>query len=192
MLSVNVGLVIGIIVVVVLVLVILTVILWIISTRNKFIKMLEDIDNSLSRIDVYLTKRYDELTKLVDVVKGYSKHEINTLKEVVKLRNPGINSSIKEKMAFEKAIDDAFKTLNVVVESYPNLKADELFINLQKEIASVEENLQAARSNYNQNVSRYNKAILVFPNSLIASNRYSKKEYYEAPTSKQEDVKIEF
>ncbi|MBE6137737.1 MAG: LemA family protein [Erysipelotrichaceae bacterium] len=166
--------------------------IWFISTRNRFIRMEQDVENSESRIDVYLTKRYDLLTKMIDATKGFMKHEKGTLKEIVEMRNPGANASLKEKAEFNEQMDAVSKQLNVVVEQYPNLNSDKVFSNLQAAISDVEENLQAARSNYNSNVAAFNKAILVFPASIIAGSRFIKKEYFEAEEGKRQDIKIEF
>lgn len=84
------------------------------------------------------------------------------------------------------------KQLSFVVERYPDLKADRMFNNLQQSISEVEENLQAARSNFNSNVASFNKAILQFPGSLVAGSRFTKKEYFEAEEAKKQDVKMEF
>ena len=165
---------------------------WFISTRNKFIRMDQDVENSMSRIDVYLTKRYDLLTKMLQTTKGYTKHEQETLAKVIEMRNPGKSASAKEKMEFNNQMDQVSRDLNITVEQYPQLKADKMFHNLQEAISEVEENLQAARSNYNANVAQFNKAILVFPASIVAGNKYTKKEYFEAEEIKKQDVNMEF
>ena len=84
----------------VVVLLLIIVLGWFISTRNSFVRMLVDIDNSSSRIDVYLTKRYDVLTKMLDTTKGYAKHEQETLANVISMRQPSSNASMKEKSEF--------------------------------------------------------------------------------------------
>ena len=165
---------------------------WFISTRNKFIRMEQDVENSESRIDVYLTKRFDLLTKMLSTTKGYMKHENETLIGVVQMRNPGANASLKEKAEFNEQMTSVSKQLNVVMEKYPELKADKMFHNLQSSINEVEENLQAARSNFNANVSAFNKAILQFPGSIVAGARFTKKDYFEAEVAKTQDVVMEF
>lgn len=182
------GLYVGIVVVVIA----LIVVIWFISTRNGFIRMEQDVENSMSRIDVYLTKRYDLLTKMLQTTKGYTKHEQETLAKVIEMRNPGRNASAKEKMEFNNQMDKVSKELNITVEQYPDLKADKMFHNLQEAITEVEENLQAARSNYNSNVAQFNKAILVFPASIVAGNKFTKKDYFEAEEIKKQDVVMEF
>lgn len=186
------GVVIGLVVAAVVVLLFICVIAWFISTRNKFIRMEQDVENSESRIDVYLTKRFDLLTKMLDTTKGYAKHEKETLAQVIEMRNPGVNASLKEKAEFNEQMSQVAKQLSFVVERYPDLKADRMFNNLQQSISEVEENLQAARSNFNSNVASFNKAILQFPGSLVAGSRFTKKEYFEAEESKKQDVKMEF
>lgn len=154
--------------------------------------MEQDVENSESRIDVYLTKRFDLLTKMLDTTKGYAKHEKETLSQVIEMRNPGVNASLKEKAEFNEQMSQVAKQLSFVVERYPDLKADRMFNNLQQSISEVEENLQAARSNFNSNVASFNKAILQFPGSLVAGSRFTKKEYFEAEEAKKQDVKMEF
>ncbi len=180
------------IVVAIVVVLLIAIIGWFISTRNKFVRMDQDVENSLSRIDVYLTKRYDLLTKMLDTTKGYMKHEKETLSNVIEMRNPGAAASLKEKANFNEQLSEVSKQLNVVVERYPDLKADKMFNNLQNTLVEVEENLQAARSNYNSNVASFNKAILQFPASIVAGSKFTKKEYFEAEEQKKQDVKMEF
>ena len=178
----------------VIVLLILSIVVWFISTRNRFIRLEQDVENSLSRIDVYLTKRFDLLTKQLGAVKGYMKHEKETLVETIAMRNqaPGKAASIKEKAAFNAELDRVASQINVVMEQYPTLKADAVFKELQQNITEVEENLQAARSNYNANVSNFNKSILQVPASIVAGSRFTKKDYFEAEESKRKDVEIKF
>ena len=176
----------------IIVLILLIVVIWFISTKNKFIRMEQDVENSMSRIDVYLTKRYDLLTKMLQTTKGYTKHEQETLAKVIEMRNPGKNATAKEKMEFNNQMDQVAHNLNITVEQYPQLKADKMFHNLQEAISEVEENLQAARSNYNANVAQFNKAILVFPASIVAGSSFTKKEYFEAEEIKRQDVSMEF
>lgn len=178
--------------VVAVVVLVIAVVAWFISTRNKFIRMEQDVQNSESRIDVYLTKRFDLLTKMLSTTKGYMKHESETLANVIKMRNPGVNASLKEKAEFNEQMTSVSKQLNVVMEQYPDLKADKMFNNLQNAISEVEENLQAARSNFNSNVSAFNKAVLQFPGSLVAGSRFAKKEYFEAEEAKTQDVVMDF
>ena len=175
---------------IVIVVIVLIFVIWYISVSNKLNRSVVKIDESLSGIDVALTKRYDVLTKMIEVVKGYAKHEKETLFEVIKLRE---GMSIKEKNEANQSMDEALKQLNVVVENYPELKASENFKTLQQSIADVEEHLQAARRLYNSNVSLYNQMIVSFPSSVIAKGKgMTKREFFEADETRKEDVKISF
>lgn len=185
----NALLIVGIVVVVLIIIIVG----WFISTSNKFKRMNVKIDEALSGIDVALTKRYDLLTKAVATAKGYAKHEQETLEKIISMRNPGKYSSVGEKQQFADATTEAIKSLNVVVEQYPNLKADSHFLTIQNQIAEVEEQLQAARRLYNSNVSSYNQSIIVFPASIVANMmKLQKREFFEAESHKRDDVKIEF
>ena len=162
---------------------------WYISTSNKLNRAVVKIDESLSGIDVALTKRYDVLTKMMDVVKAYAKHEKETLFEVINLRK---DMSIQEKNEANKAMDENMKKINIVAENYPELKSSENYKTLQQSIADVEEHLQAARRLYNSNVSLFNQLLVTFPTSSIAKNKgMTKKDFFEADATKKEDVKID-
>lgn len=167
----------------------LIVVIWYISTLNKLNRMIVKVDESLSGIDVALTKRYDVLTKMIDVVKGYAKHEKDTLFEVIKLRS---NMTLKEKSKANQVMDENLKKINIVAESYPELKSSENYKALQLSISDVEEHLQAARRLYNSNVSLYNQLLVTFPSSLVANNKgMTKRDFFEADEIKREDVKID-
>ena len=169
--------------------IILIIVIWYIATSNKLNRSVVKIDEALSGIDVALTKRYDVLTKMIDVVKSYTKHEKETLFEVIKLRK---DMSIKERNDANRAMDENLKKINVVAESYPELKSSENYKTLQQSIADVEEHLQAARRLYNSNVSLYNQLLVSFPTSSIAKNKgLTKKDFFEADELKKDDVKID-
>lgn len=166
----------------------LIIVVSIISISNKLNKAVVKIDEASSGIDVALTKRYDVLTKMIEVVKSYAKHEKETLFEVINLRK---NMSINEKNIENKKMDENLNKINIVAESYPELKSSENYKTLQQSIAEVEEHLQAARRLYNSNVSIYNQMLVTFPISIIANNKkMTKKDFFEADENKKEDVKI--
>lgn len=177
-------------IVIAVIIVVLIIVISIISISNKLNKAIVKIDEASSGIDVALTKRYDVLTKMIDVVKSYAKHEKDTLFEVIKLRK---NMSIEEKNAENKKMDENFSKINIVAENYPELKSSENYKTLQQSIVEVEEHLQAARRLYNSNVSIYNQMIVSFPISIIAKSKgMVKKDFFEADETKKEDVKIKF
>lgn len=171
--------------------ILLLILFWWISTGNKLHRMVIKIEEAESGIDVALTKRYDLLTKSLAIVKGYAKHEAETLEKVISMRNPG--KTMAEKNEFANQTAQAFQGLNVVMEQYPTLKADTQFTLLQNNVSDVEEQLQAARRLYNSNVSVYNQLIGVFPAKLVANAKgYVKRDMFEAEAHKRADVKMEF
>lgn len=169
--------------------IILIILAWYISVSNKLNRAVVKIDESLSGIDVALTKRYDVLTKMIDVVKAYTKHEKETLFEVINLRK---DMSIQERNDANHVMDENFRKISVVAENYPELKSSENYKTLQQSIADVEEHLQASRRLYNSNVSMYNQLLVSFPTSSIAKSKgMTKKDFFEADEAKKEDVKID-
>ena len=189
----NVGALVGIIIGVVLLIIVIFIVSWWISTANRLRRYQVKIDEASSGIDVALTKRYDLLTKEVATVKGYAKHESETLTNVTSMRRPASNATMKEKSEFSAACTKAFDSINVVAEAYPDLKASANFTALQNQIAEVEEQLQASRRVYNSNVSTFNQDIVVFPTSIIARHyHFEKRDFFEAEEAKRADVKIEF
>ncbi len=163
--------------------------IYVISISNGLNRSIVKIEEASSGIDVSLTKRYDVLTKMIDVVKGYAKHEQETIFKAVELRQ---NMSIQEKNEANQIMDENAKKIFALAENYPDLKASENYKTLQQAIADTEEHLQAARRLYNANVSSFNQKIVTFPISIIADSKgLTKKEFFSAEESKREDVKID-
>ncbi len=187
------GGIVGIVIGVVVAIIIISIIAWWISTANRLRREIVKIDEASSGIDVALTKRFDLLTKTVATVKGYAKHESETLSKVTEMRRPSSNAPMKEKSQFSEAVSKAFDSINVVAEAYPELKANTNFLGLQNQIAEVEEQLQASRRVYNSNVSTFNQEIVVFPTNIVARHyHFEKRDFFEAEEAKRQDVKIEF
>ena len=177
--------VIGIIVIVI----ILIIVGYVISISNGLNRSIVKIDEANSGIDVALTKRYDVLTKMIDVVKGYAKYEQETIFKTVELRK---GMTMQEKNDANATMEENFTKISALAENYPDLKASENYKNLQLSIADVEEHLQAARRLYNSNVSIYNQKIVTFPSSIIANSKgMTQKEFFNAEDKKREDVKID-
>ncbi|MBQ9198664.1 MAG: LemA family protein [Lachnospiraceae bacterium] len=170
--------------------IIAVILLWWIGTYNGIKRLDIKVNEGLSGIDVALTKRYDVLTKMLDVVKGYQRHEKEILTEVIKLRS---GMTMQERNTANHQMDTAFGRINILAENYPELKSSNNFIQLQNAILDTEEHLQAARRLYNANVTAYNEKIVTFPNSVVASSMgATSKEFFEAEAVKRQDVKMEF
>ena len=132
---------------------------WYISVSNNLNRALVKIDEANSGIDVALTKRYDVLTKMMDVVKAYSKHEKETLFEVIKMRN---NMTMEEKNEVNNKMTHNFEQIRLLVENYPELKSNINYIQLQTILSDVEDQIAAARRTYNAHVTDYNTFIKIF------------------------------
>lgn len=170
--------------------VIALIIIWYISVSNAFNRDIIKIDEADSGIDVALTKRYDVLTKMIAICKGYAKHEKETITDTIKYRK---GMSMEERAEANNKMTETFGKINVLAEAYPDLKASENFKTLQQSVTDVEEHLQAARRLYNSNISSYNQRVVTFPSSIVASTKgLAKREFFEAEDAKKEDVKIEF
>ncbi|MCK5387645.1 MAG: LemA family protein [Candidatus Izimaplasma sp.] len=184
----------GLIIAIVAVVLIIGPLMWYIGTMNSLRQLEVKVEEAESGIDVALTKRFDVLSKLVNSVKGYAKHESETFENVTKWRQ-GLPKklTLQEKQEFMGKMDGVQAGINVAVEAYPELKAEKVFSNLMNSISDVEEHLQAARRIYNSNVSRINSMIVTFPTSIVAGMVHvDKKEFFEAESSKREDVEISF
>ncbi len=176
-------------IIIIILAIIVIAIVWYISISNKLNRYIVKIDEADSGIDVALTKRYDVLTKMMDTVKAYAKHEKETLFEVIQMRQ---GMSLEEKKDANEKMNRNMEKINILAEAYPELKSSENYKTLQQSIVEVEEHLQAARRMYNSNVSIYNQMLVTFPNSIVANNKHmQKKEFFEAEESKKSDVKIE-
>ena len=168
--------------------VLILILVWAIIVSNRLRVLLVKISEAESGIDVALTKRHDALTKLVTVVKAHAKHEAELFSSIVKLRS---KMSVAEKCAANNGMDEIMKKINVTAEAYPELRSANNYIQLQKAIVEIEGHLQAARRLYNMNVSAFNQAITIFPNSIIASfAHHDSKEFFEADGNKRGDVII--
>ena len=184
----------GLVVLFVVLALIVIIALWYIGTMNSLRQLEVKVNEAESGIDVALTKRFDVLTKLVNTVKGYAKHEAETFEKVTKWR-AGLpkDLTLEQKQEFMAKMDGVQSGINVAVEAYPDLKAEKSFLNLQQNITDVEEHLQAARRLYNANVSTINSRIVTFPTSVVAGMiNMQKKGFFEAEVSKREDVEISF
>lgn len=190
------GAIIGLAVVGVVVLLAIIFACWWISTSNWFKRAKVKVDEANSGIDVALTKRYDLLTKLLASVKGYAKHEYETLSQVIAMRsgNNIKDLSLEEKSALNSKLSQVQKGINIVMEQYPQLKADTQFTNLQNQTADCEEQLQAARRVYNSNVSGFNQKRVSFPSSMVANAIGFRQdlEFFKAEEEKRKDVTFDF
>jgi LemA protein len=165
---------------------------WVIKTSNRFKIMKVKIGEADAGIGVALQKRYDTLTKLMQTVKAYAKHEVDTLTKMVELRQGLSGASISQKADYAHKLDDAAAQIQVVAENYPELRSSDNYRQFQDAILDSEDHLQAARRLYNNNVSAFNQAIVVFPASIIASaSHFTPLSFFEIEEAKRQDVTID-
>jgi LemA protein len=174
--------------------VLLLVILIVISTYNSLVVKRNRVRNSWAQIDVQLKKRFDLVPNLVETVKGYAKHEAGTLEAVVKARNQYISAGTPEEMMKANSeMTGALSRLFALAESYPDLKANTNFMELQGELSQLEDKIAYARQFYNDTVLMYNNAIQVFPANIIAGAfGFREEPYFKAEESERQNVKVQF
>ena len=179
----------------VIVVFVLAFVLWCVATYNNFIRLKNLIEEAYSTMDVYLKKRYDLIPNLVETVKGYAKHEKETLTSVIAARNAAMTATDPEqKMKNENALNGTLKSLFALAEAYPELKANTNFQDLMNQLKSLENEIAASRKYYNGCVKQYNTLREVFPSSIIANwKHFEKKPLFEVDSPEErKNVKVEF
>lgn len=169
--------------------------IWLVSGYNGFIKMKNMVEEAFATMDVYLKKRYDLIPNLVETVKGYAKHESGTFEKVVEARNIAQNANtIEDKIAGENMLTGTLKSLFALAEAYPDLKANTNFMDLQKQLQKVEEDIANSRKYYNAIVREFNTMVESFPSNLIAAVfKFERKPMFEVEEeSERQNVKVQF
>lgn len=160
---------------------IILIIVYLVYIYNTLIKLRTMVNEAWSGIDVQLQKRHDLIPNIVKVVQGYASHEKNLFESITQLRTQGINAhNVKDQEAAEIGLSKALGSLFVVVENYPELKANQNFLELQKELSAVENDLQRARRYYNGSVRNYNILIEQFPSMFVAkASNHTTKDFFD-------------
>lgn len=149
--------------------VILLLIIWAVTLYNRLVKLRNNRENAFADIDVQLKQRHDLIPQLVATVKGYATHEQETLERVIAARNGAMKAStINDKIVAENALSSALSGLRVTLEAYPDLKANQNFMQLQEEISDVENKLAAVRRYFNSATKELNNAVETFPSNIFA------------------------
>lgn len=156
---------------IIIIVVIALVIFWLIGIYNRIIRLRNRRQNAFADIDVQLRQRHDLVPQLVDSVKGYATHERELLTKITEARSAAINAtSIDDKIRTENQLTQALQGLKIAVEAYPDLKANQNFLQLQEELSDIENKLAAARRFFNAATTEYNNSIETFPSNLIAGS----------------------
>jgi len=140
-----------------------------IATYNTLVKMRNWVKEAWSQIDVQLKRRHDLIPNLVETVKGYAKHEQETLEKVIRMRNMLVSGTPDERLAADRELEGALRSIFALAESYPDLKANQNFLRLQEELANTENKVAYSRQLYNKSVADYNTKREQFPSNLIAN-----------------------
>lgn len=178
----------------IILIVLAAVILWIIAVFNGLIRLNTRTDEAWSDIDVQLKRRHDLIPNLIETVKGYAAHEKQLFENVTEARARALNAQgIEEKGKAENMLSGTLKSLFAVAENYPQLKANENFLQLQNELSDTENKIQAARRFYNGNVRDLNIKIAVFPSRIIAGMLgFKKREFFEADETEKAVPEVKF
>jgi LemA protein len=185
---------IGIIIGAVLLFLVIVIVGYVISVYNSLVRLKNNIEKAWSNIDVMLKQRHDELTKLLDTVKGYMKYEERVLKEVTAARTAFLNAeTVADKARADNIMAGALKSLFAVAENYPDLKANQNFIQLQGRISGLEDQIADRREFYNDSVNVYNIRIEQIPDMFVARMLgYVRKDLFKVAESDRQDVEMKF
>ena len=168
--------------------------LFLVIIYNSLINSKNQVENAFGGIDVQLKKRYDLIPNLISSVKTYMKHEADTLTEITELRAKAVSGNLNddEKIELDNSISSKLGGIMVAVENYPDLKSSDNFIQLQRSLNEVEEQISASRRTYNAQVTEYNNKVEMFPSNFIASlMNYKRKNVFEIPQDNRENVNVD-
>ena len=171
------------------------IVIFIISTYNGLVVARQKVKNAWSQIDVQLQRRFDLIPNFIETVKGYMAHEKDTLAKVTELRTSWSNaSSINEKAELNNQLSDTLKTIMAVSENYPDLKANQNFLDMQEELRNTENKISFSRQFYNDTVTMYNTKLEVFPSNIIAGwFKFTQETLFAAESEEaRKNVKVDF
>ena len=176
------------------VIVLVLVLLYIVSTYNSLVSLRNKVKDQWSQIDVQLKRRFDLIPNLVETVKGYAKHESETLENVIKARNTFTTATTaEEEMKANNELTNAISKLFALTESYPDLKANTNFVQMQNDLKETEDKISYARQFYNDAVNKYNNKVEMFPSNVIAGMfKFEMAKLFEASEADREVPKVQF
>ncbi len=174
--------------------IVVVLILFVVSTYNQLITLRNRVKDQWAQIDVQLKRRFDLIPNLVETVKGYAKHESETLENVIKARNTFLSATTPEdEMQADGELTKAISKLFALTESYPDLKANTNFTELQTELQDTEDKIASARQFYNDTVMTYNNKVQTIPSNIVASLfKFKLEAFFEANETERENVQVKF
>jgi LemA protein len=172
------------------------IVFWLVGIYNGLVRLRNAVKNAWSQIDVQLKRRYDLIPNLVETVKGYAKHERETLEAVIQARQQAINitDNVLEKAKAENMLSQTLRSLFAVAENYPDLKANQNFLALQEELTSTENKISFARQYYNDSAMKYNNKTEMFPSNIVAGMfNFERADFFEVEEAEQREApKVSF
>ena len=174
--------------------VLVLIVLYVISTYNGLVGLRNKVHDQFSQIDIQLKRRFDLIPNLVETVKGYAKHESETLEKVIAARNNYANAKTDaEKLEASKEMSRGVMNIMALAEAYPDLKANTNFVDLQNQLKEIEEKISYARQFYNDSVLMYNNKVEMIPSNIVASIfGFKKSDFFEADEKERENVQVKF
>ena len=179
---------------IIIIVIVVLILIWAVATYNSLVDFRNRVKDAWSQIDVQLKRRFDLIPNLVETVKGYTKHESETLEEVIKARNTYLSASLPEdQLKADGELTNAINKLFALSENYPELKANQNFQQLQQELQQTEDKIAMSRQFYNDIVMQYNNKIEMVPSNIIASIfKFKQEKFFEANETEKENVKVQF
>lgn len=179
---------------IIIIVIVVLIIAWAFATYNKLVDLRNRVKDQWAQIDVQLKRRFDLIPNLVEAVKGYAKHESETLEAVIQARNTYVSATTPEaQMKADGDLEKAISKLFALTESYPDLKANTNFQHLQQELTETESKIASARQFYNDTVLLYNNKVEMVPSNIIASIfKFKKETFFEANEAERENVQVKF
>lgn len=173
---------------------IIAIVLWLIIIYNSLVNLSQRVKEAESDIEVQLKRRFDLIPNLIETVKGYATHEKTLLENITQARTNFLNSkNIKEEIEADNMFTSTLKTLFAIAENYPDLKANQNFLQLQKDLSDTEDKIMSARRFYNAVVMEYNTYLKQFPNNILASLfNFKSVEFFDIQESEKEAPKVSF
>ncbi|MBR6688546.1 MAG: LemA family protein [Clostridia bacterium] len=178
--------------------VVVAIILWFVGVYNKLISLKQRVENAWAQIDTQLVRRFDLIPNLVETVKGYAKHESDTLEKVIAARTQymSANGDVAKMAEAENVLSGTLKSIFALSEAYPELKANVNFQQMQTELTGTEDKIAYARQFYNDTVQMFNTEILKFPNNIVVSicgaGNFTKQSFFEAAAEEKKNVRVQF
>jgi LemA protein len=185
----------GALVLVIMLAIIVVIALFVVAVYNALVRLRNQVDNSWSQIDVQLKRRHDLIPNLVETAKGYMTHERGTFEAITEARSKAMGATnVADAAKAEGALGEALSKFMLVVENYPDLKANQNFLALQEELSSTENRISFARQSYNDQVLGFNNKIQMFPSNIVAGMfSFTKRDFFEIEDAAQREVpKVSF